>query len=139
MNNGKPLINATITRTLSYFDGKYTEDMCNTDNDGYFSKPEKSLRSSQPALLIAEMFTNQRIYTHYYGEEYLLWSSINTGIKLKPEFSAKLQSLNGDIKNEEIFSHLKVMNFIFRLRHRVFVDGKIILKKLYLMMIRIGL
>ena len=103
MNNGKPLINATITRTLSYSDGKYTEDMCNTDNDGYFSMPEKSLRSSQPALLIAEKFTNQRIYTHYYGDEYLLWSCKNSGISAKSEYANKLQSLYGDIKDDEIY------------------------------------
>ncbi|MBU2972258.1 hypothetical protein KO527_23255 [Pseudoalteromonas sp. C2R02] len=103
MNHGKPLINATITRTLSYSDGKYSEDMCNTDNDGYFSMPEKSLRSSQTALLIAERFTSQRIYAHYYGDEYLLWSSQNSGIVLKPEYTIKLQSLYGDIEDDEIY------------------------------------
>jgi hypothetical protein len=77
--------------------------MCNTDNDGYFSMPEKSIRSSQPALLIAERFTSQIIYAHYYGEEYLLWSSQNSGIVLKPEYVIKLQSLYGDIKDDEIY------------------------------------
>jgi len=114
MNNGKPLINATITRTLSYSDGKYTEDMCNTDNEGYFSMPEKSLRSSQPALLIAERFTSQRIFAHYCGDEYLLWSSQNSGIVLKPEYAIKLQSLNGDMKDEEVLFSFKNINHSHR-------------------------
>ena len=102
MNHGKPLINATITRTLSYSDGKYSEDMCNTDNDGYFSMPEKSLRSSQPALLIAEKIVYQHIKVIFDNLEYKLWSSTPSGIEPKLVYAEKLSQLNCDVADKEV-------------------------------------
>ncbi|WP_394200248.1 DUF6795 domain-containing protein [Shewanella waksmanii] len=103
VNNGQPLANIRIARGLYYSDGKYTEDECYTDSDGNFTMPEMSLRSSQPALLIAEQFTSQRIFAHHNNNQYLLWASRNSGIKPIKEFAIKLQSLHGDIKDDEVY------------------------------------
>ena len=103
LNGGEPLANVKITRLLYYSDGKSTEDNCYTDSNGIFSMPEKSLRSSQPSLLIAERFTSQIIQAAYGDKEHLLWAFTNSGIKAKAEVALKLRELNGDITNEDIF------------------------------------
>jgi len=107
VNNGTPLANVKISRTLSYSDGKYTKDECFTDSNGEFQMPVMSLRSSQPALLIAERFTSQRIFAHYENDVFLLWSSENSGINTKPAYAKKLRTLNGDISDEEILFSFK--------------------------------
>ena len=112
VNNGAPLANVRILRTLSYSDGKYTKDECYTDSNGEFEMPEMSLRSSQPALLIAEKFTSQRILAHYENEAFLLWSCESSGINTKPEFAKKLRTLNGDISDEEILFSFQDNHFL---------------------------
>ncbi|MBB1386445.1 hypothetical protein H5119_12995 [Pseudoalteromonas sp. SG45-5] len=107
VNNGTPLANVKISRSLSYSDGKYTKDECFADSNGEFEMPEMSLRSSQPALLIAERFTFQRIFVHNKNEVFLLWSSENSGINTKPEYANKLRTLNGYITDEEILFSFK--------------------------------
>ncbi|RPA38607.1 DUF6795 domain-containing protein [Shewanella frigidimarina] len=103
VNKGKPLNNVKIMRTLSYSDGKYTEDIIYTDVNGNFQFPEKSLRSSQPALLIAEKIVYQLITAHFDGREFKLWLSNPSGIEPIEEYANKLKLLNGDIADDEIF------------------------------------
>ena len=107
VNNGAPLANVRILRTLSYSDGKYTKDECFTDSNGEFEMPEMSLRSSQPALLIAEKIRWQEITAQYSGDNFILWSSNPSGISVIQEYVDKLNSLNGDIINEEVFFSFK--------------------------------
>ncbi|MDO6775381.1 hypothetical protein Q4591_08440 [Shewanella sp. 3_MG-2023] len=107
VNNGIPLENVRISRTLSYSDGKYTEDHCYTCRNGEFEMPEMSLRSSQPALLIAEKIVYQLITVVFADVEYKLWSSTPSGIRDKKEYSLKLGSLNCDIQNEEVSFYFK--------------------------------
>ncbi|QLE84733.1 hypothetical protein FLM48_06300 [Shewanella sp. Scap07] len=101
VNNGQPLANVRITRGLYYSDGKYTEDECYTDNNGNFSMPAMSLRSSQPSLLIAEKMTHQQIIGHISGVKYKLWSSTPSGIEYIEEYAVKLSSMIADISYDE--------------------------------------
>ncbi|UJF21921.1 DUF6795 domain-containing protein [Shewanella sp. OMA3-2] len=116
VNNGIPLANVKISRTLSYSDGKYVEDECYTDSAGHFSMPEKSLRSSQPALLITEKVVYQLIIVHFERIEYKLWSSTPSGIEPRNEYAVKLSSLNCDITDDEVSFYFKGNQELHRYR-----------------------
>ncbi|SBS40084.1 hypothetical protein MSP8887_04174 [Marinomonas spartinae] len=101
-DHGKPLANVKIERTLSFSDGKYVEDHTFTDENGAFSLPEVNIRSGQPAIPFAEVFTSQAIYFTYKKIEYRLWISRLPSFKFRAEFADKLSTLNADLKDEKI-------------------------------------
>ena len=106
-DHGKPLANVKIERTLSFSDGKYVEDHTFTDENGAFSLPEVNIRSGQPAVPFAEIFTSQAIFFTYIGKEYCLWGTRLSSIKYCKEYAVKLGSLFADIKNEKVFFSFK--------------------------------
>ena len=99
--NGKPLINAKIERLLCFSDGKYVESYVYTDDKGGFSFPEANIRSSQPAVPFAELFTSQIITLIHEGTKYILWTSRLSGIKYRSEYAKKLSCLKADISDEK--------------------------------------
>ena len=58
---GKPLSNVRIDRVLNFSDGKCAEDFTYTDKNGSFLLPEINIRSNQPVVPLAEIFTSQAI------------------------------------------------------------------------------
>jgi len=105
--NGKPLINAKIERLLCFSDGKYVENYVYTDDKGGFSFPEANIRSNQPAVPFAELFTSQIITLFYEGTKYILWTSRLSGTKYRHEYAKKLSCLRADLSDEEVFFHFK--------------------------------
>ena len=104
-DNGKPLVNVKIERSLSYSDGKYVEDSAMTDDNGCFFFPEVNIRSNHPSLLIVEQNTSQSITCSYHNEEYVLWGASLLGNVYREDFALKLASLNGDIANKDMMIH----------------------------------
>lgn len=101
-DHGKPLANVKIERLLSFSDGKYVEDHAFTDKNGAFSLPEVNIRSGQPAVPFAEIFTSQAICFTYQKNEYCLWGATHSSFKFREEYAAKLKSLKADIANKEV-------------------------------------
>jgi hypothetical protein len=101
-DHGNPLANVKIERLLSFSDGKYVEDHAFTDKNGAFSLPEVNIRSGQPAVPFAEVFTSQAIYFTYQKIEYRLWISRLPSFKFRGEFADKLSALNADLKDEKV-------------------------------------
>ncbi|SBS40085.1 hypothetical protein MSP8887_04175 [Marinomonas spartinae] len=110
-DHGKPLVNVKIERTLSFSDGKYVEDYTFTDENGEFSLPEVNIRSGQPAVPFAEVFTSQAICFSYKNNEYILWASRLSGIKQSEAYVKKLGSLIGDISNDQTLFNFKSDKF----------------------------
>ncbi len=62
LNNGQPVANTVVTRTLTYGD-EYTDE-ATTDDNGHFSFPEKIIKTSKPS----NMFDNESLVQHVYLE-----------------------------------------------------------------------
>ncbi|SBS40086.1 hypothetical protein MSP8887_04176 [Marinomonas spartinae] len=101
-DHGKPLANVKIERTLSFSGGKYVEDHTFTDENGEFSLPEVNIRSGQPAVPFAEIFTSQAICFTYQEKDYCLWGATHSSFKLREEYAEKLGSLKADIMDDEV-------------------------------------
>lgn len=99
---GKPLSNVRIDRVLNFSDGKCAEDFTYTDKNGSFLLPEINIRSNQPAVPLAEIFTSQAIYLSYNHEEYCLWGSRLSGAKYREEYAKKLRQLIADTTDEKV-------------------------------------
>ncbi|UJX26379.1 hypothetical protein L3Q70_04250 [Pseudoalteromonas sp. CF6-2] len=100
--NDKPLINAKIERLLCFSDGKHVENYVYTDDKGGFSFPEANIRSNQPAVPFAELFTSQIITLIYEGTKYILWTSRLSGTRYRNEYAKKLSCLKADISDEKV-------------------------------------
>ena len=109
--NGQPLINAKIERRLRFSDGKYVEDFAYTDDKGGFSFPEVNIRSNQPAVPFAEIFTSQSLLLTHKSKEYCLWGARLPGFSFREEYAKKLGQLVADISSDKIifkFENTKV-------------------------------
>ncbi|MGP5158207.1 DUF6795 domain-containing protein [Pseudoalteromonas prydzensis] len=107
---GKPLSNVKIERVLNFSDGKCVEDFTYTGENGSFSLPEVNIRSNQPAVPLAEIFTSQAITFTYENTKYILWVSTFSDIKYRHEYAKKLECLHADISDEEVFFHFRNNN-----------------------------
>ena len=109
--DGKPLANAVVSRELQ-FDKEYV-DKTSTDSDGYFSFPEKNIRSRKPGSL-EEMRTRQVVVVHYQQENYLLWYLTTSSIAPQQAVVQRLASLNCDLTNDEqehVFPNIEKPDF----------------------------
>jgi len=104
---GKPLSNVKVERILNFSDGKSVEDFTYTDKNGGFLLPEVNIRSNQPAVPLAEIFTSQAISLTRESTKYFLWGSTFSGIKYRHEYAKKLNCLFADTSNEEVFFHFR--------------------------------
>ncbi len=114
--NGKPLINAKIERRLCFSDGKYVEDFAYTDDKGGFSFPEVNIRSNQPAVPFAEIFTSQSLLLKHKSKEYCLWGARLSGFSFREEYAKKLGRLVADISSDKVlfkFENTKVEGYTF--------------------------
>lgn len=100
-NNGEPVADATVTRTLSYNQiKKPIEDRTTTAADGSFSFPEKVIEAKQGSSMATKV-RRQEIDVSYQGTHYLLWFMNIHTIRPVGVVAEKLSQLNGDLTNEE--------------------------------------
>ncbi|MCF7518738.1 DUF6795 domain-containing protein [Pseudoalteromonas sp. L21] len=114
--NDQPLINAKIERRLRFSDGKYVEDFAYTDDKGGFSFPEVNIRSNQPAVPFAEIFTSQSLLLTHKSKEYCLWGARLSGFSYREEYAKKLGCLVADISSDKVlfkFENTKVEGYTF--------------------------
>lgn len=108
--NGKPVVNLEITRSLLYSDGKDHIDIAITDNTGHFYFPQKSTRSSLASKPFVEDRVSQHITIERDGVTIPLWMATSYGSKETPEYTKKLAFLNCELTNE-------IVSFEFRNRN----------------------
>ena len=100
--NGKPVANIEIKRSLMYIDGKDHVDTAITDNEGNFHFPQKSIRSSIPSKPFSEDRVSQQITIDREGSLIPLWIATPRDYKEVPEFTQKLEFLNCELTNKRV-------------------------------------
>ncbi|MCI2285453.1 hypothetical protein L3081_21240 [Colwellia sp. MSW7] len=113
--NGKPVANIEITRSLIYTDEKIHRDIAITDNTGHFYFPQKSIRSSIPSKPFAVNRVSQEIFIDRKGTLVPFWVATHVGIKEMPEFTKKLAFLNCELTNQRV-------SFQFQNNHNEHLD-----------------
>ena len=99
--NGTPVANLEIIRSLIYIDEKVRRDIATTDEDGRFHFPKKTILSSIPNKLISEDRVHQNIFIHRDNNLIIgLWGATQPGISELPEFTKKLDFLKCEITNQ---------------------------------------
>ena len=99
-NNGIPIENQLIERSLTYADEEYI-DSCETNANGEFSFTAKTIKSRLPGNVLHEPIVRQAIYVDFEDKNYLLWHAFQDGIEVVFEFQAKLKNLIADINDPE--------------------------------------
>ena len=100
--DGKPVANIEITRSLMYIDEKDHRDTATTDEQGHFYFPQKSIRSSIPSKPFSEDRVWQEIFIDRDGELIPLWIATHVGITEIPEYTKKLKFLNCELINKRV-------------------------------------
>jgi hypothetical protein len=100
--NGTPVANLEVTRSLMYIDEKDHLDVAITDSKGHFHFPQKSIRSSIPNRLFSEDRVSQQITVVYDNELLAIWSANHIGIEEVPEFSKKLSFMNCELTDKRV-------------------------------------
>ncbi len=108
--NGKPVANIEITRSLMYIDAKDHIDVAITDDTGHFHFPQKSIRSSIPSKPFSEDRVSQQITINREGTLIPLWIATHVGIEEIPEFTKKLAFLNCELNNKRVSFQFKNSN-----------------------------
>ncbi|GKW51989.1 hypothetical protein NCCP2140_10420 [Pseudoalteromonas sp. NCCP-2140] len=108
--NGKPIANLEIIRSLIYIDEKVHRNTTKTDENGYFHFPKKTILSSIPNKLIAEHRVSQEIFIERGDELTPLWVATQSGIKEIPEYSKKLAFLKCELTNKRVDFEFKNSN-----------------------------
>ena len=101
--DGKPVPGLKVYREL-FYEKRYV-DQTTTDSDGYFSFPEKEIKSSAPGKLFGETHVTQVITADHQEETYLLWRTSTSRIKPSEEITKKLKSLHCDLNTPEKLQH----------------------------------
>lgn len=105
--NGKPVTNLEIKRSLMYIDGKDHVDTAITDNEGNFHFPQKSIYSSIPSKPFSEDRVSQQITIDHKGSLLPLWIATQRGYYEIPEFTKKLNFLNCELINKRVSFEFK--------------------------------
>ncbi|MAD74046.1 MAG: hypothetical protein CML20_04480 [Rheinheimera sp.] len=96
--DGMPLAGVRVSRELHY-DQEYV-DTTRSDDNGNFSFPAKTIRSSKPGTL-QELRTRQVIVVHHQQQTYLLWYLTTSSIKPQQAIVQRLAALNCELSNDE--------------------------------------
>lgn len=105
--NGQPVANLEIIRSLIYIDEKVHRDAAITDENGRFHFPKKTILSSIPNKLIAEHRVSQEIFIEREDGLTPLWVATQAGINEIPEYSKKLSFLNCQITDPHVVFEFK--------------------------------
>tara|TARA_Y100000588_G_scaffold190758_1_gene204685 strand:+ start:379 stop:1005 length:627 start_codon:yes stop_codon:yes gene_type:complete len=108
--NGQPVANLEIIRSLIYIDEKVHRDTATTDENGCFHFPKKTILSSIPNKLIAEHRVSQEIFIESESTLFPLWVANQSGIKEIPEYSKKLAFLKCELTNKRVAFEFKNNN-----------------------------
>ena len=108
--NGKPVVNIEVIRSLMYIDGKNHLDEAITDSTGHFHFEQKSIRSSIPSKPFSENQVSQELTIELDGTLIPLWIATHVGIKEVPEFTKKMAFLNGEITSKRVSFQFKNNN-----------------------------
>ncbi|MBB1384662.1 hypothetical protein H5119_03690 [Pseudoalteromonas sp. SG45-5] len=112
--NGAPVVNLEIIRSLIYIDEKVHRDTANTDQNGRFHFPKKTVLSSIPNKLIVENRVSQEIFIENNSTLIPLWIATQSGIDEVPEYSKKLLLLNCEITNPHVVFEFRNQKNIHR-------------------------
>jgi hypothetical protein len=108
--NGAPIANLEIIRSLMYLDEIDRRDTAITDEDGRFHFPKKTIFSSIPNKLIVENRISQEIFIRNDDNKIELWSANKSGIKEIPEYTNKLAFINCEVTNKLVRFEFKNYN-----------------------------
>ena len=100
--NGKPVANLEVIRSLMYIDEVDHRDSAITDENGRFSFPAKSIKSSMASKPFVENRVWQEIIIERDNVVFPLWLATQSGIVEKPEFKKKLTMLNCELTNKQV-------------------------------------
>ncbi|WP_252371782.1 DUF6795 domain-containing protein [Pseudoalteromonas sp. S558] len=112
--NGAPVVNLEVIRSLIYIDEKVHRDTANTDQNGRFHFPKKTILSSIPNKLIVENRVSQEIFIENNSALIPLWIATQSGIDEVPEYSKKLLLLNCEITNPHVVFEFRNQKNIHR-------------------------
>ena len=112
--NGTPIANLEIIRSLIYIDEKVHRDTASTDQNGRFHFPKKTILSSIPNKLIVENRVSQEIFIENNDALIPLWIATQSGIDEVPEYSKKLSLLNCEITNPHVVFEFRNQKNIHR-------------------------
>lgn len=104
---GKPFANIQVARELIYMDDLQGLDYAETDAEGQFYFPEKTIMSRIAANPLSEQRVSQYIYIERDEQKYQLWGTVQTAFKEVPEFSEKLAMLECELTD-------KLVTFAFK-------------------------
>ncbi|MBE0359723.1 carboxypeptidase-like regulatory domain-containing protein [Pseudoalteromonas aliena] len=108
--NGTPIANLEIIRSLIYIDEKVRRDIATTDEDGRFHFPKKTILSSIPNKLIVENRVSQEIFIESESTLIPLWVANQSSIIEIPEYSQKLAFLECELTNKRVTFEFKKNN-----------------------------
>ena len=108
--NGTPVANLEIIRSLIYIDEKVRRDIATTDEDGRFHFPKKTIFSSIPNKLIVEHRISQEIFIEKGSTLIPLWVANQSSITEIPEYSKKLAFLECELTNKRVDFEFKKNN-----------------------------
>lgn len=112
--NGTPIANLEIIRSLMYLDEIDRRDTAITDADGRFHFPKKTIFSSIPNKLIVENRISQEIFIENNDILIPLWIATQSGIDEVTEYSKKLSILNCEITNSHVVFEFRNQKNIHR-------------------------
>lgn len=104
--NGEPLSGVRLMREVFY--DKEILDRTETSESGGFSFERLAIKSRTPNKAFVEARTHQIVVADYQGKRYLLWHHITDSIEEEPFITEKLQHLNCDLSDDEIYHHFPI-------------------------------
>ena len=99
-NNGAPIENQLIERSLTYADEEYI-DNCYTDADGKFNFTAKSIKSRLPGNILHQPVVRQILSTYNADKELFIWATNLHEIVCPDIYKSHLLKLAADLQNEE--------------------------------------
>ncbi|WP_259398988.1 MULTISPECIES: carboxypeptidase-like regulatory domain-containing protein [unclassified Pseudoalteromonas] len=111
--NGAPIANLEIIRSLIYIDEKVRRDIATTDEDGRFHFPKKTILSSIPNKLIVKHRVSQEVFIESESTLIPFWVVNQSSIIEIPEYSQKLAFLSCELTNKRVdFEFKKIITNI---------------------------
>ena len=107
-NNGAPIENQLIERSLTYADEEYI-DNCYTDADGKFSFTAKSIKSRLPGNILHQPVVRQILTTYNADKELYIWFTNQYDTACPDIYKSHLNNLTAELMNkEEVFELINV-------------------------------
>ena len=105
--NGKPVANLEVIRSLMYIDEVDHRDSAITDENGRFSFPPLVMKSSMASKPFVENRVWQEIFIEHKGDLLPLWVATQYGIHDMPEYKKKLAFLDCELTNKRVSFEFK--------------------------------